>query len=39
MYFKSPSGAFDVVSGSSTNGRIEWKLENGTTLSEFEQRQ
>lgn len=39
IYFKSPSGASDVVSGSSTNGRIEWKLANGTTLSEFEQKQ
>ncbi len=38
IYFKSPSGASDVVSGSSTNGRTEWKLENGTTLNEFEQK-
>ena len=39
IYFKSPSGASDVVAGSSTNGRTEWKLENGTTLDAYEQRQ
>lgn len=39
IYFKSPSGASDVVAGSSTNGRTEWKLKNGTTLDAYEQRQ
>ena len=39
IYFKSPSGASDVVARSSTNGRTEWKLENGTTLDAYEQRQ
>lgn len=39
IYFKSPSGASDVVAGSSTNGRTEWKLKDGTTLNEYEQRQ
>ena len=39
IYFKSPSGASDVVAGSSTHGRTEWKLENGTTLDAYEQRQ
>lgn len=36
IYFKSPSGASDVVAGSSTNGRTEWKLPDGTTLNDFE---
>lgn len=36
IYFKSPSGASDVVKASATNGRIEWKLDNGKTLDEFE---
>lgn len=39
IYFKSPSGASDVVAGSSTNGRTEWKLENGITLDAYEQKQ
>ncbi len=37
IYFKSPSGASDIVAGSSSNGRIEWKLSDGTTLNDFEQ--
>lgn len=36
IYFKSPSGAADIVRLNSTNGRLEWKLEDGTTLAEFE---
>lgn len=36
IYFKSPSGAADIVRLNSTNGRLEWKLENGKTLAEFE---
>jgi len=36
IYFKSPSGAADIVRLNSTNGRIEWKLENGISLAEFE---
>ena len=39
IYFKSPSGASDVVAGSSTNGRTEWRLEDNTTLNEYEQKQ
>ena len=34
--FTSPSAAAAVVMGRSANGLIEWKLENGTTLKEFE---
>lgn len=37
IYFKSPSGASDVVAGSSTNGRTEWRLITGTTLKDYEQ--
>lgn len=37
IYFKSPSGASDVVAGSSTNGRTEWRLVSGTTLKDYEQ--
>lgn len=36
IYFKSPSGAADIVRLNSTNGRLEWKLESGTTLADFE---
>src|SRR5574344_2180485 len=36
IYFKSPSAASDIVKGGSTNGRIEWKLSDGTTLNAFE---
>lgn len=36
IYFKSPSGAADIVRLNSTNGRLEWKLEDGTTLADFE---
>lgn len=36
IYFKSPSGAADIVKLKSTNGRLEWKLKNGTTLADFE---
>ena len=38
IYFKSPSGASDIVAGSSTNGRVVWKLANGTTLNDYEQK-
>lgn len=34
--FKSPSGAADVASGTSANGRTEWKTANGTTYAEWE---
>jgi len=34
--FKSPSAASDTVKNISTNGRKDWKLENGKTLDEFE---
>lgn len=34
--FNSPSAAAAVVKNRATNGRIEWKLNNGTTLDEFE---
>lgn len=37
IYFKSPSGASDVVAGSSTNGRTEWRLKDGTTLKKYEE--
>lgn len=30
--FKTPSGAGDCVAGAATNGWIEWKLADGTTL-------
>lgn len=36
IYFKSPSGASDFVRASSTNGRTLWKLNNGTTIEEYE---
>ena len=38
IYFKSPSGASDIIAGRSSNGRIEWKLADGTTLNDFEQK-
>lgn len=38
IYFKSPSAASDVVKATSTNGRIEWRLQDGTTLGEYENR-
>lgn len=34
--FNSPSAAAAVVKNRATNGRVEWKLNNGTTLDEFE---
>ncbi len=34
--FKSPSPAAVMVLNRAANGRTEWKLENGTTLAEFE---
>lgn len=36
IYFKSPSAAGAVVRSRPTNGRLEWKLQNGKTLDEFE---
>lgn len=35
VYFKSPSSAATFVNGSSTNGLIEWKKNNGKTLKEI----
>jgi hypothetical protein len=37
--FSSPSLAAAVVLGRSSNGRIDWKDENGSTLKEFQQSQ
>ncbi|GBG08970.1 hypothetical protein B1748_15155 [Paenibacillus sp. MY03] len=37
--FKSPSAAAAIVRNSSMNGRKEWKLKNGLSLDEFENRQ
>lgn len=37
--FSSPSTAAAVVMGRPANGTIEWKLSNGTTLKEFEEKQ
>lgn len=37
--FKSPSAAAAIVRNSSINGRKEWKLKNGLSLDEFENRQ
>lgn len=34
--FKSPSSCAAVVRGTSINGRAEWKLQDGTTLDDFE---
>lgn len=36
VYLKSPSAASSIVRCRPTNGRLEWKLENGTTLADFE---
>jgi len=36
IYFKSPSAAGAVVLGRTSNGRKDWKLQNGKTLDEFE---
>ncbi|MFP2931231.1 GIY-YIG nuclease family protein [Pyxidicoccus sp. 3LG] len=37
--FPSPSAAAAVVSGNSVNGRIAWKMADGTTYAEWEERQ
>lgn len=37
--FKSPSAAAAIVRNSSMNGRKEWKLKNGLSLDEYENRQ
>lgn len=37
--FTSSSAAASVISGTSTNGRIAWKLADGTTLKEWEERE
>lgn len=37
--FTSPSAAASVISGTSLNGRIVWKLSDGTTLKEWEERE
>ncbi len=37
--FKSPSAAAAIVRNSSVNGRKEWKMNNGTSLDEFENKQ
>ena len=34
--FSSPSAAAAIVMGRSANGLVEWKLENGKTLKEYE---
>jgi hypothetical protein len=34
--FNSPSTAAGVILGRSANGRVEWKLNNGTTLKEIQ---
>jgi predicted GIY-YIG superfamily endonuclease len=35
VLFKSPSGASDLVTGTSTNGWIQWKTKAGKTLDEL----
>lgn len=37
--FTSPSAAASVISGTSMNGRIVWKLADGTTLKAWEERE
>lgn len=37
--FTSPSAAASVISGTSMNGRIVWKLSDGTTLKAWEERE
>lgn len=37
--FTSSSAAASVVSGTSINGRVAWKLRDGTTLNEWEERE
>lgn len=37
--FTSPSAAASVISGTSQNGRIVWKLSDGTTLKAWEERE
>ena len=34
--FSSPSTAASIVRGSSANGRVEWKNQQGKTLAEIE---
>lgn len=36
LSFDSPSAAASIVKNRATNGRKEWKLKNGTTLDDFE---
>jgi hypothetical protein len=36
ILFRTPSGASDFVLGTSTNGNVEWKTEDGKTLKEVE---
>ena len=33
--FNAPSAAAAVITGRSSNGTLEWKTENGTTLKDF----
>ncbi|MBK9754639.1 MAG: DUF4357 domain-containing protein [Nannocystis sp.] len=37
--FTSSSAAAAVISGTSMNGRIMWKLADGTTLRDWEERE
>lgn len=37
--FNSPSYAAAFVLGMHTNGKIDWKTENGVSLKELEERQ
>ena len=37
--FTSSSAAAAVISGTSMNGRISWKLADGTTLRDWEERE
>lgn len=39
LLFSSPSYAAAFVLGMQSNGRIEWKLSDGTTLKEYEERE
>lgn len=36
--FNSPSGAASIIAGTSQNGRIVWKLADGTTLKAWQER-
>lgn len=37
--FSSPSAAASIVMGRTANGLVEWKLQDGTTLKDFEQKE